>query len=71
MNLDGAKRFTVGIQAGAGVKLSLGKAALVLDGRFLSDLNDAKNIYSNIESLRNQASTAQSWMTSLGIVFAL
>ena len=71
VNLEGSRRFSIGIQAGGGVKLILGKAALVLDGRFLSDLKEAQNVYNTIDGLRTQAATPQSWMTSLGIVFAL
>jgi Outer membrane protein beta-barrel domain len=70
VNLDNQKRLAIGIQGGAGVKVNLGKWGIVLDGRFLSDLQNQTNGF-NIEGLQDKATNYQSWMTSLGLVMAL
>jgi hypothetical protein len=70
INLEGKKRLSIGLQGGAGVKVKLGKAALVLDGRFLTELKD-ENGNINIAGLKEKYAKTQGWMTSLGIVFGL
>jgi Outer membrane protein beta-barrel domain len=70
VNLDNQKRLAIGIQGGAGVKVNLGKWGIVLDGRFLSDLQDQTNGF-NIQGLQDKATNYQGWMTSLGLVMAL
>lgn len=70
INLEGQKRLAIGLQGGAGVKVKLGSAALVLDGRFLTELKD-ENGNINIAGLKEKSAKTQGWMTSLGIVFGL
>ncbi len=70
VNLDGQKRLAIGIQGGGGVKVNLGKWGILLDGRFLTDLQDQQNAF-NIQGLQNQATNVQGWMTSLGLVMNL
>ena len=69
-SLDGTNRFTVGLQGGAGLKLKLGIVALVLDGRFLTDLKDSQGNF-NSQGLKDQAFTTKNWVTSFGFVFGL
>jgi hypothetical protein len=70
VNLDGQKRLAIGIQGGGGVKVNLGKWGIVLDGRFLTDLQDQTNAF-NIQGLQDKATNIQGWMTSLGLVMSL
>lgn len=70
ISLDGQKRLAIGLQGGAGVKVKLGNAALVLDGRFLTELKD-ENGNINVAGLKEKSTKTQGWMTSLGIVFGL
>ncbi len=67
-SLDGTKRLTVGLQGGAGLKLKLGKIALVLDGRFLTDLKDNEGKF-NFQGLQNNSFSTKNWVTSFGFVF--
>ena len=68
VSLDGTKRFTFGFQGGAGLKLKLGKIALVLDGRFLTDLKDNEGKF-NFQGLQNNSFSTKNWVTSFGFVF--
>jgi hypothetical protein len=70
VSLDNQKRLAIGIQGGAGVKVNLGKWGIVLDGRFLSDLQNQTTGF-NIQGLKDKATNYQGWMTSLGLVMAL
>lgn len=67
-SLEGTKRFTFGLQGGAGLKLKLGKIALVLDGRFLTDLKDNEGKF-NFQGLQNNSFSTKNWVTSFGFVF--
>ena len=68
MSLEGTKRLTVGLQGGAGLKFKLGKIALVLDGRFLTDLKDSEGNF-NLQGLQDKAFSTKNWVTSFGVVF--
>ncbi len=68
VSLDGTKRLTIGFQGGAGLKLKLGKIALVLDGRFLTDLKDNEGKF-NFQGLQNNSFSTKNWVTSFGFVF--
>jgi hypothetical protein len=70
ISLDNQKRLAIGIQGGAGVKVNLGKWGIVLDGRFLTDLQNQTNGF-NIQGLQDKAANYQGWMTSLALVTAL
>jgi Outer membrane protein beta-barrel domain len=70
INIDGQKRLAIGLQGGAGAKLSLGKWGVVLDGRFLTDLKNQNNSF-NLQGLKDKATNTQGWMTSLGLVMSL
>lgn len=67
-DLSGTTRLAIGLQGGAGVKLRLGKAAVFLDGRFLTDLKDSNGNF-NFQGLKEKYSTTQGWMTSLGLQY--
>ena len=68
VSLEGTKRLTVGLQGGAGLKLKLGKIALVLDGRFLTDLKNNEGNF-NFQGLQDKAFSTKNWVTSFGFVF--
>jgi Outer membrane protein beta-barrel domain len=68
ISLDGTKRLALGMQGGAGLKLNLGIVALVLDGRFLTDLKDSQGNF-NTQGIKNNAFTTKNWVTSFGVVF--
>lgn len=68
VSLDGTKRLTIGLQGGAGLKLKLGKIALVLDGRFLTDLKDNEGNF-NVQGLKDKGFSTKNWVTSFGFVF--
>lgn len=68
VSLDGTDRWSLGLQGGAGLKLKLGFVALVLDGRFLTDLKDSQGNF-NLQGLKDNAFKTNGWVTSFGFVF--
>ncbi len=70
IDLGGTNRLNLGLQGGAGLKLKLGKIALVLDGRFLTDLKDNQGKF-NIQGLQNNTFSTKNWVTSFGFVFGV
>ncbi|MBL7816320.1 MAG: PorT family protein [Saprospiraceae bacterium] len=68
VSLEGSKRLSVGLQGGAGLKFKVGKIALVLDGRFLTDLKDSEGNF-NVQGLKDKAFSTKNWVTSFGVVF--
>jgi hypothetical protein len=70
ISFDGQKRLAIGLQGGGGIRVKLGKTALVLDGRFLTSLKDEQGKF-NIAGLKDKFAKTQGWATSMGIVFGL